>query len=340
MSAFASRGSVRRRQILLTGVGLLALLGAGVVAVKLLAKPPEDAPEVKASIAVVSRRPPPKDALQPPIQEAKFQTSPAVIQSQPQSQREREPAEAEMLSSGVTREFPGDNQSRQGGSSLGGYGPPPGERSGETGRVSFKPFQMAGADSGVAEDLTHTIKPTTRAILVLDQALDSTLPGPLVAHFDQDVLSWDRSMVLIPKDTPVSGSYHGVGQGQNRLGALSAAAYLANGQIVPLGAPFTDDLGRSGIPGYVDNRWMERIGNAILADAAFALIRLPGQALQSREQGTTNINMDFGSTQNAVSQILNSTLNLPPVLRKNQGERVAIVFVQPIHVPEVRVVYR
>lgn len=338
MSAFASRGSVRRRQLLLTGAGLLALLGIGIAAVVFLGKPPADAPmETKAAAGVVSRRPPPKEPAPPRVQEASLQVGPTAAQQQ---SRAREPAEAEMLTSGATREYGGDNPPGQGQrGSLGGYGPPPGTVQGEAGRVSFKPFQMAGADSGVAQDLTHTIKPTTRAILVLDQALDSSLPGPLVAHFDQDVLSWDRSMVLIPKGTPISGSYQTMEQGQKRLGALSAYAYLANGQIIPLGAPFTDDLGRSGIPGYVDNRWMERIGNAILADAAFALIRLPGQALSSREAGTTNINMDFGSTQSAVSQILSSTLNLPPILRKNQGERVAIVIVQPIHVPEVRVVY-
>jgi type IV secretion system protein VirB10 len=337
MSGYVSRGSVRRKQLLLTGIGLVALFGAGALGVKLLAKPPSDAPiETRAPAATVSRRPP-KQEPQAPVQEAKLQVEPAVVQPQPP--RNREPAEAEMLTSSVSRDYAGDSPPRQSGS-LGGYGPPPGERPGEVGRVTFKPFQLQGAEAGVAQDLTHTIKPTTRALLTLDQALDSSLPGPLVAHFDQDVLSWDRSTVLVPKDTPVLGSYQQMQTGQRRLGAMSAHAFLANGQIIPLGAPFTDDLGRMGIPGYVDTRWMERFGNAILVDAAFALIRLPGQALTTREPGQTNINLDFSSTQQAVSQILNSTLNLPPLLKKNQGEQVMIVFTQPIHVPEVRMVLR
>ena len=206
------------------------------------------------------------------------------------------------------------------------------------GRVDFKPFAMQGAESGVVTDLAHTIKPTTRALCTLVQAIDAQHEGPLVCSISADVLSWDLSTVLLPKGTPVIGSYQALSVGQGRLMALAANAFRGDGVVVPLGAPFTDDLGRNGIPGYVDTRWFERFGNAIIMDAALALINLPQAALTSRQPGTTNLNFNMGQSENVLSEVLRGSVNLPPILRKNQGEDIAILITQPIHVGATRLV--
>ena len=207
----------------------------------------------------------------------------------------------------------------------------------QTRAVGFKPLEMQGAEAGVVTDLSHTIKPTTRALCTLDQAIDSQHEGPLVCHLDNDVLAWDNNPVpLLPKGTPVLGSYQTLSVGQGRLMAISANAFRSDGVVVPLGAPFTDDLGRMGIPGHVDTRFWERFGNALIMDAAFAAINLPQAALTSRQPGTTNLNFNFGTTEGVLSQVLSSTVNLPPILRKNQGEQVMLLITQPIHVSPVR----
>ncbi|MBV8400744.1 MAG: hypothetical protein JOZ17_18695 [Acetobacteraceae bacterium] len=43
-----------------------------------------------------------------------------------------------------------------------------------------------------------------------------------------------------------------------------------------------------------------------------------------------------GRLPNVLSQVLSSTVNLPPILRKNQGEQIMLLITQPIHVPSVR----
>lgn len=340
MSGLVSRRSVRSGQ-LLTVLGVVG----GVAAITVLAAvwlwpgAPADAPlDVMHNPVQVTRA---RRAPQP-------EELPVVAQVAPPQQpvvqrREERPVqnyESQAQETGpLTTEFAGDPP-RQQMAALEPTGPAGGGGH-RVGEVSFKQFRLEGAEAGVVTDLSRTIKPTTRAILVLDQALDSSLPGPLVAHFDQDVLAWDNHWPpLIPKGTPVLGEYQSLTVGQGRMAAISAGAYLSDGRIVPLGAPFQDDLGRTGIPGHVDTRWMERIGNALIADAAFALIRLPEAALNSRQPGTTNLNLNLGSTENAVSQILNSTLNLLPILRKNQGERVMILITQPIRVPDIRLEVR
>jgi type IV secretion system protein VirB10 len=117
--------------------------------------------------------------------------------------------------------------------------------------------------------------------------------------------------------------------------AIAANAFRSDGVVVPLGGPFTDDLGRMGVPGQVDNRFWQRFGNAILMDAALALISLPQTALATRTPGNTFLSINPTSTEGVLSEVLRNSVNLPPVLRKNQGEQVMLLITQPIHVGAV-----
>jgi type IV secretion system protein VirB10 len=203
--------------------------------------------------------------------------------------------------------------------------------------VGFKPLAMQGVEAGVITDLSHTIKPTTRALCTLDQAINGQHEGPLVCHLADPVYSWDLSEVLLPKGTPVIGTYSSLSVGQSRMLAMAANAFRSDGVVVPLGGdPFTDDLGRMGVPGHVDTRFWERFGNALIMDAALALINLPQAALTSRQPGTTNLNFNAGQSEGVLNQVLAGSVNLPPILTKNQGEQITILITQPIHIGEAR----
>lgn len=343
MSGLVSRGSVLGKKALLVGTVIAGLAGVTVAGSYLFwPSRPADAPmDTSESSVGVQRHPPRREQAEPAVSSPPPQQVAYTYQRQAETQRSEERQHSSDVSGEITADLSDSFTKPQQTASNEPerLHEPYGQRHGSSvGHVTFKPLQMEGQEAGVVDDLSHTIKPTTQATLVLDQALDSSLPGPLVAHFDTDVRPWDNSWPpLIPKGTRVLGSYQPLDVGQRRMGGISAQAYLSDGRIVPLGgAPFTDDLGRMGIPGQIDNRFWERFGNAILVDAAFALIRLPGQALNSRQPGNTNINMDFGNAETVVSQVMNSTVNLKPILKKNQGDRIGLLFVQPIRVPEVR----
>ena len=340
MSGFVSRNSVRGKQALKIGGVVVGVCSATLVAAHfLMPARQEDAIQLTGSNDVFVQRRQPKALPEPqpdppPASQVSYRQPPP-----PPREYYQEPPQQQPVANQLTTELSDSFEKPKPPVEATATPLAPSAERGSIGRVSFKPMQMQGLEAGVVEDLSHTIKPGTAAMLVLDQALDSNLHGPLVAHFDTDVRAWDNSWPpLIPKGTPVVGTYASMSTGQKRLGGIAANAYLSDGRIVPLGgAPMTDDLGRTGIPGEVNTRFWERFGNAILVDAAFALIRLPGQALMS-QPGTTNLT--FSNSEQVIGQVLNSTVNLPPTLTKNQGERIGLVILQPIQIPDVRLEVR
>lgn len=204
--------------------------------------------------------------------------------------------------------------------------------------LTFTPAHIVGGETVRITDLARTLKPTTRIPCVLDQAIDGTHPGPLDCHVASPILAWDNdpSHVLLPAGTPIMGTYQPLSTGQDRMMAMAAMAYRSDGLVVPLGGdPMTDDLGQIGMPGHVNTRFWARVGNAIITDAALMAVHLPETALQSRSNG---VNFNASSTQGVVSQVLQSTVNLPPTFHKNQGETIMILVTQPVHFGAIRYV--
>jgi type IV secretion system protein VirB10 len=82
---------------------------------------------------------------------------------------------------------------------------------------------------------------------VLDTAIESDLPGPLLCHLPGPVYS-PKGVLLMEAGTQVIGRYESMGKnGGNRLLAVSTYAHTPNGIWVPLaGNPMADDLGRTG----------------------------------------------------------------------------------------------
>ena len=83
----------------------------------------------------------------------------------------------------------------------------------------------------------------------------------------------------------------GVARGQTRIFIVWSRMLRADGVSVQLGSIGTDALGRSGLPGEVDNKYLERFGSAIL-------LSLVGGASQFiAGLGQTNTNANSGNLQ-------------------------------------------
>ena len=86
--------------------------------------------------------------------------------------------------------------------------------------VIYKPTQITGAAAGAALDQTFLLMPGLIRC-VLDTAIDSTLPGPLLCHLPAPVIN-AAGVILMPKDTAVIGNYSNeIKQGQGRLMSVS-----------------------------------------------------------------------------------------------------------------------
>jgi type IV secretion system protein VirB10 len=184
----------------------------------------------------------------------------------------------------------------------------------------LQPTRLAGAAAAVPRRQPYLL--TTGSILpcVLQTAMDSTLPGLVTCVIPQDVLG-KTGLTLLDRGTRVVGEFQGgVRQGQARLFVAWTRAETPQGVIIDLASPAADPLGSTGLPGAVDSRFWQRFGGALLLSLVQGAIQTGNTALA--QGGTTSINT--GDTQGVIAETLRNTINIPPTVRKNQGELVSI----------------
>jgi type IV secretion system protein VirB10 len=156
----------------------------------------------------------------------------------------------------------------------------------------------------------------------LETAIDSTLPGMTTCVTATDTFGVDGSTVLIERGSKLVGETRGeVAQGQARIFVLWTEARTPTGVIVPLASPGTDELGRSGLSGDVNRHFFQRFGAAILISVIDGAMQA---AVTSRNSGGTVIYNPSGS-QDVLTEVLKSTVNIPPTVTKNQGDGIQIL---------------
>ncbi len=177
--------------------------------------------------------------------------------------------------------------------------------------------------------------PKSRQIdCVLTGRIVNDVPGFTSCALTHDLYSSNGSVKLLEKGSALDGEYGSVTQnGQQRLFVVWDRIRTPDGVQIDLKSPGTDALGTSGIPGYLDNRWTERLGTALLISLmndAFAL-QAAKQAAANSGGGTVVLSQgggQFQSTQAAgqsmAEQVLRQTINVKPTLYINEGERIAI----------------
>jgi len=196
---------------------------------------------------------------------------------------------------------------------------------------------------------------------VLETALQSDLPGMVRAVVSENVWSFDGRRVLIPAGSRLVGEYKsGIAQGQTRVFVVWTRMLRSDGVTVRLGSNGTDDLGRAGNAGFVDNHYLERFGSAIMLSLVGGISQFLsgyGQNYSNTGNGTIITTTDpitgavtqtqTGLNQNQLSlqarqiaaqnvsqtlttiarEALRNSINIPPTIHLDQGTRI-IVFVR------------
>jgi len=211
---------------------------------------------------------------------------------------------------------------------------------GDTGAISAAvPAVAASATSDLEGLLTPTstpavqakVLPTQRLLLpkgafldcTLETAIDSSLPGMTTCITATDTFGADGNVVLLERGTKLVGETRGdVRQGSARVFVLWTEARTPSGVVVPLASPGTDELGRSGLPGEINRHFWERFGAAILVSVIDGAVQA---AVQRSNSGDGAVIVNPSTSRDVMTEVLRSTINIPPTVTKPHGDRIAVL---------------
>jgi len=183
--------------------------------------------------------------------------------------------------------------------------------------------------------------PTRRMLLpkgafidcTLETAIDSTYEGMTTCIGASDIYGADGKVVLLERGTKYVGEQRGTPrQGQGRVFIVWNEARTPTGVVVQLASPGTDELGRNGLPGFIDTHFWDRFGAAIL----ISVIDGTMQAIAAHQQSGSRVGSGGGvvlgpqGSRDVITEVLRSTVSIPPTVIKNQGERIQILVARDV----------
>jgi len=205
--------------------------------------------------------------------------------------------------------------------------------------MSAPPSSAAPQEGDLSALLRPTVSATVRAQMLptqrlllpkgafidctLETAIDSTLPGMTTCVMATDTFGVDGQVVLLERGTKLIGETRGqVQQGSARVFVLWTEARTPTGVIVPLASPGADELGRSGLPGAVNNHFWQRFGAAMLVSVIDGAVE---SAVQSTRGGNGTVIVNPSATQGVLTEVLKGTVNIPPTVVKRQGDLIQVL---------------
>jgi type IV secretion system protein VirB10 len=322
--------------------------------------PPEPPPAPVAPPAVLEAPPP---APEPPLREAAL---PQQDDSEARRLQEEERRRWERLRAGsIVVDQGGEVVLAPGASGQGGE--PAAREDSDPNRRFLNQTSAAVVETAQAVQnrrIDALVPQGTMIRAILENAVVSDLPGMVRAVVAEDVWSFDGRRILIPAGSRLVGDYRsGIARGQTRIFVVWTRMLRQDGVSVQLGSIGTDDLGRAGNTGTVDNKYLERFGSAIVLSIVggasqyiaglgvrdtnnnntIVTVTDPATGLVTTTQ-TGNNNNNNGLSQSAqarqisaettsqtltqlAQEALRDSINIPPSIYLDQGSRV-IVFVR------------
>ncbi|MGY5795528.1 type IV secretion system protein VirB10 len=159
---------------------------------------------------------------------------------------------------------------------------------------------------------------------ILQTAIDTNLAGYVKCLLPQDVRGTTNNVVLLDRGTIVVGEIQrGLQQGDTRVFVLWDRAETPYHVMISLGSPSADELGRSGLPGTVDNHLWKRLSGAMLLSVAQGAFQAASSYAGS-SGGGMSLNTFQNNGEQAADTAMKATINIPPTLKKDQGDTISI----------------
>ena len=162
----------------------------------------------------------------------------------------------------------------------------------------------------------------------LKTKLISSIQGGLACTVSNDIYSSNGNVLLIEKGSTVTGMFKSgqVDDGTDRLFVIWQEIRTPNNLVIPIYSGASDELGGSGIEGWVDHKWMLRFGSAVLlsiVDDSFNVLAYKA----TNSNNNNNIDYTENTRENAknmANTALEKFIDIKPTLYKNQGDMVGI----------------
>lgn len=162
----------------------------------------------------------------------------------------------------------------------------------------------------------------------LNTKLVSTIKGGISCTVSENVYSQNGNTLLIEKGSKITGFFNSgqMNDGMDRIFVVWQEIRTPNNIDIPVSSGATDELGGSGIQGYVDHHWLQRFGAAILLSVIDDAMNV---ALNGGSGTRSNQNEDYTeNTRETARDMANTALqkfiNIEPTLYKNQGDLVGV----------------
>ena len=159
----------------------------------------------------------------------------------------------------------------------------------------------------------------------LQTAINSDLPGSVVAVVSEPVPAFSGDQILIPRGSRLFGQYRsGIELNQKRILILWTRVLTPDGTSIEIASVGGDQLGRSGLTGIVDTKFAERFGGA-------ALISLIGAAPAVAANSTDNeiasevLEGVSGDLEDAVGSVIAEQVSISPTIYIDQGASVTVL---------------
>jgi type IV secretion system protein VirB10 len=181
------------------------------------------------------------------------------------------------------------------------------------------------------------------------------MPGAVRAVISRDIFGESGNKILIPRGSRLYGAYSSsILRGQARVQIGWTRLIRPDGVSLNINFTVSDQFGRAGIPGDVDNRYSSVISNSLLT----SILTVGGVAaaqklINNNTNSTTTVNQNQGittTTTNAtnqavydvtktildtIGQIITNSIDLNPVIRIPQGTKVTVIVNSDIKIPPV-----
>lgn len=212
-----------------------------------------------------------------------------------------------------------------------------GGKSGGTSELGtrLQPTVFEARSAGRLGDLSYLLKKGTSIPCALKTGIDTTLPGIVVCNVLNDVYSANGKTVLIERGAGVFGEQQSsIKQGQARTFVVWSRIDNPSGVFANIDSPAADQMGYSGIPGFVDNHFWERFGGAIMmsliSDFSFGYSQRVANSTRNKDEPVQNYSNTQQAAQDMATEALRNSINIPPTLVVNPATVINIMVARDV----------